>query len=41
MSTYKLKVCETFDEVKDFFGYGRLAKELYIKGGIPYTISIS
>ena len=37
---YKLKVCETFDEVKDFFGYGRLAKELYSKGNIPYAITI-
>lgn len=34
------KVCETLDEVKEFFGHRWLAKELYTEAGIDDTVEI-
>lgn len=36
----KAKVCKTLDEVKEFFGYGWLAKALYDDASIDYTQTI-
>ena len=34
------KVCETPEEVKEFFGYRWLAKELYDEAGIDYSVEV-
>jgi hypothetical protein len=34
------KVCETVEEVKEFFGYGWLAKELYDEAGIDVAVDV-
>lgn len=34
------KVCETLDEVKEFFGYNWLAKELYSEAGIDEAVDV-
>lgn len=37
---YSGEVCETLDEVKEFFGYRWLAKELYESAGIDDAIDV-
>lgn len=37
---HSAKVCDTLEEVKKFFGYSWLAKELYISGCIDYSEEI-
>jgi hypothetical protein len=34
------KVCETLEEVKEFFGHRWLAKELYSEAGIDGTVEV-
>lgn len=34
------KVCETLEEVKEFFGYNWLAKELYAEAGIDEAVDV-
>lgn len=34
------KICETLEEVKEFFGHRWLAKELYSKAGIDDTVEV-
>lgn len=38
--SFKGKLCETLAEVKEFFGYSQLAKELYAEANIDYAIVI-
>lgn len=35
-----LKICETTDEVKEFFGHGDMAKRLYSAAGISDVIDV-
>lgn len=37
---FSSKVCETLEEVKEFFGYRWLAKELYSEAGIDGTVEV-
>ena len=38
---YSAKVCDTLDQVKDFFGYDWLAKDLYEEAGIDDSVAVA
>jgi len=38
--SYDGKVCDTVEQVKEYFGYGWLAKELYREAGIDVALTV-